>query len=89
MKTYRANIDAAVDLGGPRREIEFLVRASCPADLSNAAAGRELRHLINDGTGWLWSAGEAIKVTKVTLTRRQPSLDPAKAFLARGERRPL
>jgi hypothetical protein len=55
------------------RTLTMLVTVTAPKELSASAVRREVRHLINEGTGWSYSAGEAVKVRSVAADRLRDS----------------
>lgn len=59
-----------------RKAIHMLITVSVPANMSAAAARREVRELINHGTGWSTIPGyeDSVRARKVAPAPRKPAI---------------
>ena len=58
-------------LSEERKEVILRVRVSTPKNLTEKETMNEVKHLIDKGTGWFWSAGEAVLVEWIAIEKEK------------------
>ena len=53
------------DWSRKKKRVTMVLTVSVPDNMTAAEARREVRYLINDGSGWMTYQGECVKAAKV------------------------